>query len=96
VPSFSASVYFTLAGNFARILSQALYRVQLGHFDKALGDINPETTIFLLLIRAQHGLCLDELFGVTVVYPFLCSWRIGAGLVDQWAYSCDGGIFHKT
>tara|TARA_B110000208_G_scaffold24711_1_gene31793 strand:- start:216 stop:368 length:153 start_codon:yes stop_codon:yes gene_type:complete len=48
VPSFSASVYFTQAGNFARILSQALYKVRLEHFDKALADIDLEETFFVI------------------------------------------------
>ena len=47
VPSFSASVYFTLAGNLARILSQVVYRVRLVHFDKALVNIDPEATVVL-------------------------------------------------
>ena len=51
MPSFSASVYFTLAGNFARILRQALYKVRLEHFDKALADIDPEETFFVMKQR---------------------------------------------
>ena len=47
VPSFSASVYFTLAGNLAMILSQVVYRVRLVHFDKALVNIDPEATVVL-------------------------------------------------
>ena len=47
VPSFSASVYFTLAGNLAGILSQVVYRVRLVHFDKALVNIDPEATVVL-------------------------------------------------
>ena len=87
VPSFSASVYFTLAGNLARILSQVVYRVRLVHFDKALVNIDPEATVFFCHEpRLKHGLCLGDLFGVAGVCVFLCSWGMGAGLVYQWAY----------
>ena len=73
VPSFSASVYFTLARNFARILSQALYRVRLVHFDKALVDIDSKKPFFCYKSMIKHGLCLDDLFGAAAVCAFLCS-----------------------
>jgi len=67
VPSFSASVYFTLAGNLARILSQFVYRVRLVHFDKALVNIDPEATVVFVM---NHGSNMDY-----VLVTYLASQR---------------------
>ncbi len=54
VPSFSASAYFTIATKGAKFLSQALYRVRMGHYDEALGEIgNDKTVIFVMNHRSN-------------------------------------------
>jgi glycerol-3-phosphate O-acyltransferase len=50
VPSFSASLYFGFAIRVAKILSQSLYRVRLGHFDEAsFRRIDPEATVVFVM-----------------------------------------------
>ncbi|MGX0902645.1 glycerol-3-phosphate O-acyltransferase [Roseovarius sp. MBR-79] len=50
VPSFSASLYFGFAIRVAKILSQSLYRVRLGHFDEAsFRKIDPEATVVFVM-----------------------------------------------
>ncbi|MBE1283280.1 MAG: glycerol-3-phosphate acyltransferase [Rhodobacteraceae bacterium] len=50
VPSFSAFAYFGLAIRLARLLSNSLYRVRLGHVDnEALRQIDPETTVVFVM-----------------------------------------------
>jgi len=81
VPSFSASVYFTLAGNLARILSQVVYRVRLVHFDKALVNIDPEATVVFVM---NHGSNMDY-----VLVTYLASQgSVLSYLVGEWARVC--------
>ena len=50
VPGFSASAYFGFAIRAARILSRALYRVRLGHFDEeALSQVDPDATVIFVM-----------------------------------------------
>jgi glycerol-3-phosphate O-acyltransferase len=50
VPSFSASLYFGFAIRVAKMLSQSLYRVRLGHFDEAsFRKIDPEATVVFVM-----------------------------------------------
>lgn len=50
VPSFSASAYFGFAIRAARFLSNALYRVRLGHHDdKELSGIDPDATVVFVI-----------------------------------------------
>ena len=78
VPSFSASVYFTLAGNLAMILSQVVYRVRLVHFDKALVNIDPEATVVFVM---NHGSNMDY-----VLVTYLASQRsVLSCVVGEWA-----------
>ncbi|WP_210877936.1 1-acyl-sn-glycerol-3-phosphate acyltransferase [Roseovarius autotrophicus] len=50
VPSFSANLYFGFAIRVAKVLSQSLYRVRLGHFDEtAFRRIDPEATIVFVM-----------------------------------------------
>ncbi|UWR40367.1 1-acyl-sn-glycerol-3-phosphate acyltransferase [Phaeobacter inhibens] len=50
VPSFSAVAYFSVAIRLARFLSNAVYRVRLGHVDEAaLKAIDPEATVVFVM-----------------------------------------------
>jgi len=49
VPSFSASLYFGFAIRAARMLSQALYRVRLGHFDETLNGLDRDATVVFVM-----------------------------------------------
>ncbi|MCE8509237.1 1-acyl-sn-glycerol-3-phosphate acyltransferase [Ruegeria pomeroyi] len=50
VPGFSAFTYFSFAIRLARFLSNALYRVRLGHVDaEALRGIDPEATVVFVM-----------------------------------------------
>ncbi|MCB1340317.1 MAG: 1-acyl-sn-glycerol-3-phosphate acyltransferase [Pseudooceanicola sp.] len=50
VPSFSASAYFGVAIRLARFLSNALYRVRLGHYaGDGLGGIDPQATVIFVM-----------------------------------------------
>jgi glycerol-3-phosphate O-acyltransferase len=50
VPSFSASLYFSFAIRAARFVSNALYRVRLGHHDEAaLKAIDPDATVIFVI-----------------------------------------------
>lgn len=50
VPSFSAFAYFGWGVRGARFLSNALYRVRLGHHDSAeLGSLDPEATLIFVM-----------------------------------------------
>jgi len=50
VPSFSASLYFSFAIRAARFVSNALYRVRLGHHDEAaLKAIDPDATVVFVI-----------------------------------------------
>ncbi|RLK02678.1 1-acyl-sn-glycerol-3-phosphate acyltransferase [Ruegeria conchae] len=49
-PSFSTVAYFSIAIRFARMLSNAFYKVQLGYEDKsALDNIDPEATVVYVM-----------------------------------------------
>jgi glycerol-3-phosphate O-acyltransferase len=49
VPSFSASLYFGFAIRAARLLSRALYRVRLGHFDDRLAELDRDATVVFVM-----------------------------------------------
>lgn len=49
VPSFSASLYFGFAIRAARFLSQALYRVKIGHFAEDLSTIDRDATVVFVM-----------------------------------------------
>ena len=49
VPSFSASLYFGFAIRVARMLSRALYRVRLGHFDDTLTGLDRDATVVFVM-----------------------------------------------
>ena len=50
VPSFSATAYFTFGMRLAKFLSNALYRVRLGAFDRdALEAIDPDATLIFVM-----------------------------------------------
>ncbi len=49
-PSFSTVAYFSIAIRFARMLSNAFYKVQLGYEDKAaLDNIDPDATVVYVM-----------------------------------------------
>ncbi len=49
-PSFSTVAYFSIAIRFARMLSNAFYKVQLGYEDKAaLDSIDPDATVVYVM-----------------------------------------------
>jgi len=50
VPSFSATVYFTIGMRLARWVSRFLYRVRLGSFDRdALGSLDKDATVIFVM-----------------------------------------------
>ena len=50
VPSFSATAYFTFGMRLARFLTNSLYRVRLGQFDRAaLEQIDPDATVIFVM-----------------------------------------------
>ncbi|MFS4582082.1 1-acyl-sn-glycerol-3-phosphate acyltransferase [Phaeobacter sp. C3_T13_0] len=50
VPSFSAVAYFSIAIRLARFLSNAIYRVRLGHMDEAaIEAIDPDATVVFVM-----------------------------------------------
>lgn len=50
VPSFSASAYFGIAIRLARFLSNALYRVRLGHHaEMNLSQVDPDATVVFVM-----------------------------------------------
>ena len=49
VPSFSATVYFTVASTIARFLSETLYRVRIGRFDAVLSGLDPKATVVFVM-----------------------------------------------
>ncbi|MDU9005862.1 1-acyl-sn-glycerol-3-phosphate acyltransferase [Sedimentitalea todarodis] len=79
VPSFSASAYFGFAIRAARILSNALYRVRLGHHDEAaLSEIDPEATVVFVM---NHRSNMDY-----VLVTYLAAERSALSYaVGEWA-----------
>ncbi|MDA8817385.1 1-acyl-sn-glycerol-3-phosphate acyltransferase [Planktomarina sp.] len=49
VPSFSATVYFTVASTIAHFLSETLYRVRIGRFDAVLSGLDPKATVVFVM-----------------------------------------------
>lgn len=79
VPSFSASAYFGFAIRAARFLSNALYRVRLGHQDEAgLKAIDPEATVIFVM---NHRSNMDY-----VLVTYLAAERSALSYaVGEWA-----------
>ncbi|MGB1234284.1 MAG: 1-acyl-sn-glycerol-3-phosphate acyltransferase [Planktomarina sp.] len=49
VPSFSATGYFGIGTRAAKFISQAFYRVRMGHEDEALKDVDPDATVVFVM-----------------------------------------------
>ena len=79
VPSFSASAYFGFAIRLARFLSNAFYRVRLGHHDEeALKAIDPEATVVFVM---NHRSNMDY-----VLVTYLAAERSALSYaVGEWA-----------
>ncbi len=79
VPSFSASAYFGFAIRAARLLSNAFYRVRLGHHDEeALKAIDPEATVVFVM---NHRSNMDY-----VLVTYLAAERSALSYaVGEWA-----------
>lgn len=79
VPSFSASIYFGVAIRLARILSNALYRVRLGHVDDAaIQAIDPKATVVFVM---NHRSNMDY-----VLVTYLAAKRSALSYaVGEWA-----------
>ena len=79
VPSFSASAYFGFAIRLARLLSNTLYRVRLGHHDeKGLKDVDPEATMVFVM---NHRSNMDY-----VLVTYLAAERSALSYaVGEWA-----------
>ncbi len=79
VPSFSASAYFGFAIRAARFLSNALYRVRLGHHDEsALKAIDPDATVVFVM---NHRSNMDY-----VLVTYLAAERSALSYaVGEWA-----------
>jgi len=79
VPSFSASIYFTFAIRAARFLSNAFYRVRLGHHDEeALKSIDRDATVVFVM---NHRSNMDY-----VLVTYLAAERSALSYaVGEWA-----------
>jgi glycerol-3-phosphate O-acyltransferase len=79
VPSFSASAYFGFAIRLARFLSNALYRVRLGHYDDAeLKNIDPDAAVIFVM---NHRSNMDYL-----LVTYLAAQRSALSYaVGEWA-----------
>jgi len=79
VPSFSASAYFGFAIRAARTLSNAFYRVRLGHHDEAaLKAIDPDATVVFVM---NHRSNMDY-----VLVTYLAAERSALSYaVGEWA-----------
>ena len=79
VPSFSASAYFGFAIRAARLLSNALFRVRLGHIDEeALKRIDREATVIFVM---NHRSNMDY-----VLVTYLAAERSALSYaVGEWA-----------
>ncbi|MGR3484508.1 MAG: 1-acyl-sn-glycerol-3-phosphate acyltransferase [Paracoccaceae bacterium] len=55
VPSFSATLYFSIGARLARLVSKSLYKVRVGQFDRAgYGQIGPaDTVVFVINHRSN-------------------------------------------
>lgn len=79
VPSFSASAYFGVAIRIAKLLSNAFYRVRLGHHDEAqLKALDPDATIVFVI---NHRSNMDY-----VLVTYLAAERSALSYaVGEWA-----------
>lgn len=79
VPSFSASAYFGFAIRAARLLSNAFYRVELGHHDEeTLTSIDPDATVVFVM---NHRSNMDY-----VLVTYLAAERSALSYaVGEWA-----------
>jgi len=79
VPSFSASAYFGFATRLAKYLSNALYRVRLGHFaEAALAEVNKDATVVFVM---NHRSNMDY-----VLVTYLAAERSALSYaVGEWA-----------
>ena len=79
VPAFSASAYFGFAIRAARILSNALYRVRLGHYEtEGLDRIDPDATVIFVM---NHRSNMDY-----VLVTYLAAQRSALSYaVGEWA-----------
>ena len=78
VPSFSASVYFTVASTIARFLSETLYRVRIGRFEDVLSGLDPKATVVFVM---NHRSNMDY-----VLVTYLASKRSALSYaVGEWA-----------
>ena len=79
VPSFSASAYFGFGTRAARWLSQALYRVRLGHFHaRELAAMDPQATVIFVM---NHRSNMDY-----VLVTYLAAERTSLSYaVGEWA-----------
>ena len=79
VPSFSASAYFGVAIRVARLLSTALYRVRLAHFDESgISNIPKDATVVFVM---NHRSNMDY-----VLVTYLAAERSAlAYAVGEWA-----------
>ena len=78
VPSFSASAYFTIATKGAKFLSQAIYRVRMGHYDETLADIGTDKTVVFVM---NHRSNMDY-----VLVTYLAAERSALSYaVGEWA-----------
>ncbi|MCC5976223.1 MAG: 1-acyl-sn-glycerol-3-phosphate acyltransferase [Rubellimicrobium sp.] len=67
VPSFSATVYFSIGARLARWLSKALYRISIGNFDQArLDRIDPEAAVVFVM---NHRSNMDYVLVTYLVAP---------------------------
>ena len=78
VPSFSATVYFTVASTIARFLSETLYRVRIGRFEDVLSGLDPKATVVFVM---NHRSNMDY-----VLVTYLASQRSALSYaVGEWA-----------
>ena len=79
VPSFSASAYFGFATRMARMISMALFRVRLGHFDEEeLQKIDPNAAVIFVM---NHRSNMDYL-----LVTYLAAQRSALSYaVGEWA-----------
>jgi glycerol-3-phosphate O-acyltransferase len=67
VPSFSATVYFSIGARLARWLSTALYRISIGNLDRAqLDRIDPDASVVFVM---NHRSNMDYVLVTYLVAP---------------------------